>query len=334
MRIWWFAFGYFACYAPYSALTKAVTEGGLPGQLRAVSGFELLPLTVLASMVAMMAFLWLSGWWRAAGRRRLFGLDVPVPSRWTFLSGLCSATIIGTTTLAYTFSGTSIVFMMLLLRGGVLALAPAVDALTGRRVQWFSWVALALSLGALVVAFAEKSGFHMTLLAGVDVLAYLLAYFIRLRFMSRLAKSADAGANRRFFVEEHIVSSPALLLFLGIGALIGGDGMLGELRRGFTELWATSGVVWEAILIGVLSEGTGVFGGLILLDKRENTFCVPVNRSSSILAGVAASLGLSALRGDPVPSGFELVGAGMIIGAIVFLTVPPMIAKRRALLRA
>lgn len=329
MSIWWFAFGYFACYAPYSALTKAVTSGGLPGQLRAVSGFELLPLTVIASMLAMFVFLWLSGWWRFASRRRLFGVDVPVPTRWTFLSGLCSATIIGTTTLAYTFSGTSIVFMMLLLRGGVLALAPAVDALTGRRVQWFSWVALLLSLGALVVAFAEKGGFHITVVAAVDVLAYLLAYFIRLRFMSRLAKSGDEAANRRYFVEEHLVSSPALLVCLVVAAAIGGDGLLGELRRGFSEVFASSGIVWGAVLIGVLSEGTGIFGGLILLDKRENTFCVPVNRSSSILAGVVGSFGLTALSGDAPPSGFELAGAAMIIGAIVFLTIPPMLARRR-----
>ena len=43
-------------------------------------------------------------------------------------------------------------------------------------------------------------------------------------------------------------------------------------------------------LIGVFSYGTGLFGSLIFLDKRENTFTVPANRASSILAGVIAEL--------------------------------------------
>lgn len=39
--IWLYAFGYFACYAPYSALTKAMSSG-LFGSLGKVSGFALL----------------------------------------------------------------------------------------------------------------------------------------------------------------------------------------------------------------------------------------------------------------------------------------------------
>ena len=54
-------------------------------------------------------------------------------------------------------------------------------------------------------------------------------------------------------------------------------------------------------MIGVLSQGTGIFGGLILLDRRENTFCVPVNRASSILAGVLASLSLAFFFGHRAP---------------------------------
>ena len=45
--------------------------------------------------------------------------------------------------------------MMLLMRGGLLVMAPLVDALSGRRVRWFSWVAFLLSLGALFVAFGK-----------------------------------------------------------------------------------------------------------------------------------------------------------------------------------
>jgi drug/metabolite transporter (DMT)-like permease len=83
------------------------------------------------------------------------------------------------------------------------------------------------------------------------------------------------------------------------------------------------------LVIGILSQGTGIFGGLILLDRRENTFCVPVNRASSVLAGVVGSYGLVVLFAARPPSDRELLGALLIILAIVALTVPPAMQRRR-----
>ncbi len=325
--IWWLAFGYFACYAPYSALTKALSRGALPGMDAPLSGFELLPATTLASLVGMFAFLGLSGWFRHAGRRRVLGLSLPFPSRWTFLSGLATGAIIATTTLAYTFEGVSIVFVMLLMRGGVLILAPIVDAISGRRVRWFSWVGLGLSLLALVVAFAEDGGYEISVACAFDIALYLGGYLVRLRFMSRLAKSEENDANLRYFVEEQMVATPAVVTALAVAALIGWGPRADALAAGFTQIWS-SPVVGVALLVGLLSQGTGIFGGLILLDKRENTYCVPVNRSSSILAGVVASFSLAAWLGMAAPSAYELAGAALVVAAIVVLTLPAMLARR------
>jgi hypothetical protein len=327
--IWLYAFGYFASYVPYSALTKALSKGLVPGMEHGVSGFVLLPSTTLASLVGMVIFLAATGWWRHAGRLQIGGLSIPAPSFWTFLSGICTATIIATTTLAYTFEGASIVFMMLLMRGGVLILAPIVDLLTGRRVQWFSMTALALSLLALVVAFAVEgeAGTQLTIVAAVDVLAYLGAYFLRLRFMSRLAKSGDRAVTLRYFVEEQLVATPAIVLALVIWAFAGHGFMAADLREGFTSFFGTAELPW-AILVGVCSQGTGIAGGLILLDARENTYCVPVNRCSSILAGVVAAYTLVLFAGEKGPGTPELVGAALILAAIGALTIPPLLATR------
>lgn len=327
--IWGFAFGYFASYVPYSALTKAVSSGHVGGEK--VPGVELLPISAAASLVGMFAFITLMGWWRHATRMTIAGRSLPRPTRWTFLSGLCTSAIIATTTLAYTFDGISIVFMMLLLRGGVLVLAPIIDALSGRRVRWFSLVGLLLSISALLVAFLEDKdqGFGLTQLAILDVAVYLLSYFIRLQFMSRLAKSDDADQRTRYFVEEQMVGTPALLLFLGVCALIDHGEFMHLVRAGFTSFLARAPVVIATgVVIGIFSQGTGIFGGLILLDKRENTYCVPVNRCSSILAGVAASyLAMGLFDGKP-PSSYELGGAALIIAAILVLTLP-LLKKRR-----
>ena len=328
LGIWGLAFGYFAAYAPYSALTKAVTKGLLPYHRGRVDGLVLVPMTVVASFFAMIAFLSFKRWWRYAGTRRVLGRDIPFPSIWTALSGLCSATIIITTTLAYTFDGVSIVFIMLLMRGGVLMIAPMVDLVARRPVRWFSWVGLMLSLVAVVVA--DRGGdVRLTFACGVNVLAYLAGYFIKLQVMSRRAKSTDENANVRYFVEEQLVSTPALLLFLGALAIVDRGPVMHLVREGFVG-FPRSGLLLEAFAIGVLSQGTGIFGGLILLDKRENTFCVPVNRSSSILAGVVASFSLAWLFHDHLPGFFELLGATLVTGAILFLTVPPMIERARA----
>ena len=323
VSIWWWAFGYFAAYAPYSALTKALSDGHLGAK---VPGNTILPLSTFTSLVVMMIFTWATGWWRYATQRRVGGLTLPTPTRWTALSGLCGATILTTTTLAYTISGVSIVFMMLLMRGGMLAMAPIVDAVSGRKVRWFSWVALGLTLSALVVAvLGHDSDVRLPFVAMLDVTAYLAAYFIRLRFMSKLAKSDSVEVTLRYFVEEQLVSTPSALLALGLIALSGA----GELRAGFTELPFTAQWPW-AVVIGALSQGTGIFGALVLLDKSENSFSVPVNRASSVLAGVLATLTLWALGMGHALPWQEAVGAGLVISAIVVLSVPGLLQRPAA----
>jgi hypothetical protein len=235
--------------------------------------------------------------------------------------------------LAYAL-GAKIVFAMLLLRGGVLILAPIVDKLYKKRVKCYSWIGLELSMGAVLTNFLQPSGSTsqnqgVTLALGIDVGIYLLAYFIRFNFMSKLAKASDPTVNRRYFVEEQLVASPALLLILGLVALIGGGSVAEDLRFGFTELW-NSPILLELILIGLFSQGTGIFGSLIFLDARENTYCIPVNRCSSILAGVLAGFSLALFFDYEPPSVYELAGASLILSAILALTIPPLMAKRRA----
>ena len=159
---------------------------------------------------------------------------------------------------------------------------------------------------------------------------YLLSYFIRLQFMSRLAKGSDANANTRYFVEEQMVATPAALLVLFGLSFVGMDKVSPGLSYGFSAFWSMEPgwLIGVAILVGILSQGTGVFGGLILLDKRENTYCVPVNRASSVLAGVVGSFGLTLFLGQKWPNTSELTGAAFIIAAIVVLTLPVLLKKK------
>lgn len=327
--IWLFAFGYFAAYVPYSALTKAVSSGALSKlDGTPIPGAQLLAWSTLASLCGMFAFITGMGWWRHAGRRQILGRSMPCPNRWTFASGLCTAAIILTTTLAYTIPGASIVFMMLLMRGGVLVLAPIVDALSGRHVRWFSAAGLLLSLGALVVAYVEDMGFGLTLLATIDVSIYLTSYFIRLRFMSRLAKSSDRRDSLRYFVEEQMTATPVVVVLLATLALINQGEFMHNVRAGYTVVFELN-IFTEILLIGLFSQGTGIFGGLVLLGAQENTYCVPVNRASSILAGVVASFSLAVIFDRPAPSAHDLLGASLIVAAILVLSIPLLARARK-----
>src|ERR1700722_18848969 len=107
-RSWRMALGYFAFYIPYSALTKALSLGLLPGMSGPVSGFLLLPATAIATTVVLLILVTGGGGWRCLDRRRIFGLAVPVVRARTLISGVATAVIIATTTLNYTFVGISI----------------------------------------------------------------------------------------------------------------------------------------------------------------------------------------------------------------------------------
>jgi hypothetical protein len=308
---WLAAAGYFAAYVPYAALTKWLTSGTAPR-----GGFTLLPIATIASVVCAAAFLGATGWWRHAAWRTTPWRDV----RLTIASGVCSSAIIATTTLAYTFTDSSILLMMLLLRGGVLVLAPIVDVASKRRIALGSWLALGASLSGVAVAAAGGAAARIGLAAAVDVAIYLLAYFVRLRAMSHLAKTDDVTATRRYFVQEQMVSTPVLLVVLATWAALGQGSVAADLADGFT-LGGTTAVA--IAVAGVMSQGTGIFGALVLLGPRENTFSVPLNRAASLLAGIAAEGILVAMGVTAGLRASELAGAGLVLAAVVILARSP-----------
>ncbi|MEM9557690.1 MAG: hypothetical protein AAGC60_25755 [Acidobacteriota bacterium] len=327
--IWGLTLGYFLFYIPYSGLTKALSKGLLPGMDGPISGFELLPATALATTTVLLLYLALTGGFAHLDRRRILGVEWPVPRAATFISGLATALIIATTTLNYTFVGISIVFALLLMRGGVLVMSPVIDRLLERDVQWYSWAALGLSLVAIVIAFAEVGGYHLSMLAGLNIGAYLLGYLVRLQCMTRIAKSQREEVNQRYFVEETTVAALALLVVPGCLALVGHGPIMLELRTGFTSFLASE-LLAPALLIGMLYACLYVFGSRIYLDRRENTFCVPLNRCSSLLSGVVASFALALVLDQSAPSSQQLTAAAILAVAMAVLAIPTLSGRRPA----
>jgi len=296
--VWLFAFGYFAAYAPYAALTKLVTSGRIRS-VAAVDGFDLLPATIAGTIVTLPLLIALMGWWK----------DFRMPDRHIVISGIGTALIIACTTIAYTFRGVSIVLALLLMRGGVLVLAPLVDAAFGRRVRWFSWSALVLSLLAVFIALRDTGSYVLSAVAIANLGCYFGGYVLRLPCMTRAAKVRDDAVTRRYFVEEAVVAL-IVLGVIGLAFVVAGRG---------GALFATPAVT-PALMIGALYSVLYVFGTLIYLDRRENTFCIPLNRSASLLSGAVAGFVLHSFFGDAATPSSQLVAAGVICLALAMLS--------------
>ena len=317
LGIWALGLGYYLSYTPYSGLTKALSTGLLTSA--PVAGPVLLPISAIATVIGMFAFITAKGWWKYAGRREFFGVQVPFPRPLTFLSGVCLATIMGATTLAFTFGGLTIVLVLVLLRGGTLVIAPIVDRIVGRRVRWFSWAAMFVSLAAVLTALSDASTYTLTIAAAIDVAAYLAAYFFKLQFMSRLAKSDEREATLRYFVEEQMVASPLLVITLVVLSLIGATPVMLGFRTGLTTFVTTPGALFAA-LVGFSYAALCVCTTLIFLDRRENTFCMPMHCGSSMLSGFTASAILAYFFSVSGPTTAQSVSAGLLIIALGFLS--------------
>lgn len=326
-------FLYFLSYLPNIILTKLVTT--LPSATlgRPLSGLETLPASLILNMVMTWAFIWLSGWHREAHGVQLGSLRLPVPTRYTMLSGVGTALVLFTVPLSFTFKGVSIPFIQLLMRGDILIIAPLVDLMFGRRVRWWSWAALVMVAFALFITLRAHGGLALPPLAILDVVLYTLGYFIRLAVMTRVAKSGEAASVRRYFVEEKLVALPLAVLALALLSASGIGGQAGQLGIGFIQVWSDSVIWWLAAIAFTLTI-VSIFSAVILLDARENAYCVPMERASSLVAGVAGSLLLALGWGLPWPGTPDLIGALILIGAIILLSVAPRLGVTRQTARA
>lgn len=324
---------YLLSYLPNVIVTKLVTSKPHPGLGRPLTGLETLPASLIVSLVLTYAFIGLSGWYRDAHSVRLIGLRIPWPTRYTFLSGIGTALILCTVPLSFTFVGVSIPFIQLLMRGDILLIAPIVDLAFGRRVHWWSWTALAMVAAALAITLSARGGLGLPPLALLTVVLYTIGYFIRLAVMTKVSKSGEPGSVKRYFVEEKIIALPLSIAVLALISASGIGGQSGELKWGFVEVWSDPSI-WSLTFIGFTLTIISVFSIIILLDARENAYCVPLERAASLLAGIGGSVLLAWFWGLSMPRAAELIGAGILIAAIVLLSVAPRLSRKLTPARA
>lgn len=315
-------FAYFLSYLPNVILTKLVTSEPDAVLGRPITGLETLPASLIVSTLSTYLFIWLAGWHRDANKVQIGGLRVPVPTRYTLLSGVGTALVLFTVPLSFTIPNVSIPFMQLLMRGDILLVAPLVDLAFGRRVRWWSWAALVLVAIAMAVTISDRGGLKLPPIAIATIALYTLGYFTRLAVMTKVSKTGDPASVRKYFVEEKVLALPLSVAALAVLSLSGIDGNTSGLYWGFVEVWTRPQIV-QIIFIGLTLTVVSVFAIVILLNPSENSYCVPLERAASLVAGVGGAVLLAWIWGLPMPTNAELTGAGILIAAIVLLSVAP-----------
>lgn len=317
---------YLLLYLPNVMVTRFITTNPHPELGRPLTGLETLPASLIISTVLTYIFIWAAGWHRDANAVQVGGFRVPVPTKFTLLSSVGTALVLFTVPLSFTIPDVSIPFMQLLMRGDILLIAPLLDLAFGRRVRWWSWVALVMVLGALALTLLDRGGFKLPPLAILVVVLYTFGYFLRLAVMNRISKNGDPATVRRYFVEEKVVALPLAVVILAMISASGIGGQSNELRWGFVDVW-TDPVIWEIFVIGGTLTLISVAAIIILLAPQENAYCVPLERAASLLAGVAGSVLLALFWGGDMPRSAELWGAAILIAAIVLLSLAPRLSR-------
>jgi hypothetical protein len=335
LGIWGLTLGYFLFYVPYCGLSKAVTSGLLTGG-HPIPGPELLPAAGISTATTVLLFIIVARWWKYGRKRQVFGVNVIFPRRQTFISGIGFATIILTTTLAYSFSGVSIVFALVLMRAGVLIMSPLIDRIFRRHIRWFSWAGLTLSLAALAISFSDIHEYKLTLGALLNLAAYLAGHALRLPSMTQIAKTGEAKIARAYFVEEQTVAMTVLVGVPTVLAVLGGSELAHQLRSGFAQSF-NSFIGAAGFMIGFFYAGLGICLSFIYLDRRENTFCMPLFACSSLLSGIVASYVLTWWLQASAPSRIQIEAAFLIITALLIMSplhhVPLYIRQLQAAIR-
>jgi len=94
--------------------------------------------------------------------------------------------------------------------------------------------------------------------------------------------------------------------------------MLG-FRTGLTSFLMSEAAIY-AVMVGLCYAALCVCTTLIFLDRRENTFCMPMHSGSSMLSGFTATLILAVLYNQSGPTVAQTVSAGFIFIALGFLS--------------
>ncbi|MBU1241750.1 hypothetical protein KKD52_10035 [Myxococcota bacterium] len=336
--------GYFIFYVITGVSVKYFLNGA-PG-FPAMEGMEFLVYSTAGGMGISMLVVMILKWYRfeSPNRAKLGPFDVPAEFLYIIPSGICTAVVVPTTTLLYSFDGISVMVAMVLMRGSVIVISRFVDELQIRQgilkrtvyMEENIAVIIAIATVALGILSPAKGGASPFSSVPVMVIfiSYICAYALRIYIMNYYKNTRPKGAtgsNNGFFAIEQITATTTVGLVTLVLLVLYTAGVVSGPRSTCVAesiLSPTPGWWYWALLAGAAYGVVAFFSVFIFMFKgRTATFAGLVNRLTSLVAGTIATLLFAVMFGGKYPHYMDWVGLALILVAVAFMTKAE---KRRA----
>lgn len=316
------AFCYFVAYVGTGVDAKVMTKG-LLGFVK-ISQMANLYYSTIGGAIFCLILVAVFRWGRLFTGERMVSYPLIITC------GICTAVIIPTTTMMYTF-GLSVMVAMVIMRGCIIVIGRVIDAVHIRqgvlekRVTWMENVAVGLAIAAVVVATVKpaKEGednfaFLKSVPAMVTLGMYVVAYAIRLYWMNWYKHVKRAmGDNRAFFAAEQAFAGLTLIV-VTVAILMSGST---DVR--VVEVQRVAVIPNLSAVIGGMAFGMAAIPSvfLFMFKGKTATFSTLANRLTSLLAGTASTVLLHYwLQQDP-PSNRDWISFGLVLAAVGLLAL-------------
>ncbi|MFH2203795.1 MAG: hypothetical protein ABIJ96_11810 [Elusimicrobiota bacterium] len=291
-------------------------------------------------------------WFYLKSNRLITWAGITFPSEFLYIipSGVCTAVIIPTTTLMYSFKHVSVMVAMVIMRGSVIVISRFVDSIQIRQgiltkkvyaeENWgvvFALLAVGTKIfggyverffmdAAALAAAAGKASGKISILqspAALTVLcSYVCAYALRIYIMNYYKNTRPKGQpydNKGFFAIEQIAASTTLALIAGLMFVL--PTSIEQVAE-FQGSILTPHPSWFAgNLAGAAFGIVAFFSVFIFMFKgRTATFAGLVNRLTSLVAGTAATLLCWQFFGGKFPQFQDWLSLMFIFIAVGFMT--------------
>jgi len=338
--------GYFIFYIITGLSVKFFlsTGFGRPG----MNGMEYLLYSTASSTLFATSIVLFLKWYRMESIKRINLGKISFPSEFLYIipSGFCTAIVIPTTTLMYSFRAISVMVAMVIMRGAVIVIGRIVDAIQIRqgilhkKVYKEENIAIVFALLAISIKVLSSSGNgkanpFTSLPVMIIFISYIIAYAIRIYIMNYYKNTRPKNIkfnNKGFFAVEQITSTTTLyLIAIILLIIVKNTGWSGERITPFASAFfhPIAGWWYWAMLFGIAFGVVAFFSVFIFMFRgRTATFAGLVNRLTSLIAGTVSTLIFWLAFGGKKPVIVDWISLVFILTAVSFIAVAE---KKRSL---
>lgn len=338
LRLLQLCLGYFVFYVITGVAVKYFLSSGagFPG----LHGMEYLVYNTAGGAFIATGVVLVLRWYRidSLSRINFMGMNIPSELPYIIASGVCTAVVIPTTTLLYSFRGISVMVAMVIMRGAVIIIGRVVDEIQIRqgilkkKVYMEENIAMFIALLAVSIKVFGGDGkggespfksLPVMVIFGSYIVAYSFRIYIMNYYKNTRPPNEKKDNNKSFFAIEQIASTTTLIL-VTIAVLVASKNfnIEGERIAPFVGAIFAPNMQWApgAFLAGMGFGVVAFFSVFLFMFKgRTATFAGLVNRLTSLIAGTTSTILFALFFKGKYPEIIDWVSLFFILVAVAFI---------------